>query len=88
MTEREQVAGETPDLKQELLARLKEVAPEAFADGKFNFEKLHELLGPVEDKLERFSFTWAGKRDAVAMLQVPTRATLTPDYANSINFEL
>lgn len=87
MTEREQVAGETPDLKQELLARLKEVAPEAFADGKFNFEKLHELLGPVEDKLERFSFTWAGKRDAVAMLQVPTRATLTPDYANSINFE-
>ena len=62
--------------------------PEAFSDGKLDVDALRELLGDkVEDGPERFSFTWAGKRDAMAMLQAPSSATLAPDPDKSINFD-
>lgn len=76
------------DLKTELLERLQDAAPEAFADGKLDVDKLKELLGEaVESQVERYEFNWAGKRDAIAMLQAPTRATLVPDRAASVRFD-
>jgi adenine-specific DNA-methyltransferase len=83
----ERLVPQSPDLREELLAGLRALAPEAFTEGELDLEKLRSLAGgDVGDKPERFSFTWSGKRDAVAMLQVPTGATLVPDYANSIDF--
>jgi adenine-specific DNA-methyltransferase len=91
MTDRlplEQIDCYTPDQRQELLIRLKASVPEAFSDGRFDVEALQILLGEkVEDGPERFTFTWAGKRDAMAMLQAPSSATLSPDPDNSINFD-
>ncbi|OOY05872.1 site-specific DNA-methyltransferase [Thioclava sp. F28-4] len=91
MTDRpelEQIDHETPDQRDELLSRLKTSVPEAFSDGKLDVEALQALLGDkVEDGPERFTFTWAGKRDAMAMLQAPSSATLAPDPDNSINFD-
>lgn len=84
----EQVAAQSPDMREELLDQLQAIAPEAFTEGKLDLDKLTQLTaGAVEDKPERFAFTWAGKRDAVAILQAPTRATLVPDPENSINFD-
>lgn len=84
----DRVPDQTPDFKEELIARLKEAAPEAFADGKLDCDQLKALVGDaVETGPERYSFTWAGKRDAIAMLQAPTRATLVPDGDNSVNFD-
>ncbi|WP_306119118.1 MULTISPECIES: site-specific DNA-methyltransferase [unclassified Roseitalea] len=84
----ERVASQSPDLRQELLAGLRVLAPEAFAEGKLDLERLRSLTGgDAEDKPERFSFTWSGRRAAVAMLQAPTRATLCPETAISLNFE-
>lgn len=91
MTERpeiEQIDHESPDQREELLNRLKASVPEAFSDGKLDVDALRVLLGDkVEDGPERFTFTWAGKRDAMAMLQAPSSATLSPDRDNSINFD-
>jgi adenine-specific DNA-methyltransferase len=85
--QRERVADMTPDLRAELLARLADATPEAFTDGKLDVEKLRALVGDaVETSPERYSFNWAGKRDALAMLQAPTRATLVPDRDASVNF--
>ncbi|MDV2968609.1 site-specific DNA-methyltransferase [Nitratireductor aquimarinus] len=82
------VDSETPNQREELIARLKASVPEAFSDGKLDVEALQTLLGDkVEDGPERFTFTWAGKRDAMAMLQAPSSATLAPDPENSINFD-
>ena len=65
-----------------------DAAPEAFAEGKLDFDTLKTLLGEaVETGPERFTFNWAGKRDAMAMLQAPTRATLIPDKNASVNFD-
>lgn len=84
----EKIDHATPDQRVELLNRLKASVPEAFSDGKFDVEALQAILG---DKAatgpERFTFTWAGKRDAMAMLQAPSAATLAPDPDNSINFD-
>lgn len=84
----ERIDNDTPDMRDELLNRLKAVVPEAFSDGMLDLKGLQSLLGDkVEDGPERFTFTWAGKRGAMAMLQAPSSATLTPDPDSSINFD-
>jgi adenine-specific DNA-methyltransferase len=84
----ERVADASPDFKAELLARLRDAAPEAFAEGKLDLDKLKSLVGDAaETSPERYSFSWAGKRDAIAMLQAPTRATLAPNRTASIDFD-
>jgi adenine-specific DNA-methyltransferase len=84
----QRVATESPNFQKELLQRLKHAAPEAFTDGKLDIEALRSLLGEtVETAPERFTFTWPGKRDAIAMLQAPTRATLVPDRVASVDFD-
>ena len=52
------------------------------------FPKLQELLGEnVGDGAERYRFAWTGKRDAIQLLQTPTRATLTPCREESVDFD-
>lgn len=83
--EPDRVADATPDMRETLLARLRDAVPEAFSDGKLNLNTLQTLVGDsVEATAERYGLTWPGKREAVAMLQAPTRATLAPDIRGTI----
>lgn len=78
----------TPDMKAELLARLRDVVPEVFTDGQIDIDRLQELAGDVVAAgPERYGLTWPGKRDAISMLQAPSRATLVPDQGESVNFD-
>jgi adenine-specific DNA-methyltransferase len=82
------IADATPDMKAELLARLKAVVPEAFQDGHLDLDRLAELASDVvADEPERYGLTWPGKREAIAMLQAPSRATLVADRDASVNFD-
>jgi len=84
----ERVESSSPNLRTELLTHLQRVAPEVFTEGKLDFERLRELAGDgLATGPERFSFTWAGKRDAIALLQSPTPATLVPVAGESVDFE-
>jgi len=84
----EHVAQTSADLTAETLAGLKDLLPQAFTEGKIDFAKLREALGDdVDDRPERYSFTWAGKRDAIRLLQTPSRATLVPAPEESVKFE-
>ena len=84
----ERIAAQSPDLRAELREQLRAIVPEAFAEGKLDAGKLKALLGENGDAgPERYSFSWAGKRDAIAMLQLPTRATLAPDRDHGVNFD-
>ena len=70
------------------LAQLRELFPEAFGEDGVDFEKLRALLGDdLDERPERYSFTWAGKRDAIRLLQVPSRATLAPARPDSVDFD-
>ena len=84
----EHVANHSPNMRDEMLAQLYAVVPEAFTEGQLDLDTLGQLAGKVAcSDSERFSFTWAGKRDAVAMLQLPTRASLIADRSASVNFD-
>ncbi len=84
----EAVASTSAALAEDQLARLREIFPECFTEGHVDFDKLRETLAEeIDSRPERYSFTWAGKRDAIRLLQTPSRATLIPCPKESVNFE-
>jgi adenine-specific DNA-methyltransferase len=91
MTDRpniEHVAATSGDLLEAQAAKLRNLFPEVFVEGKIDFDKLRATLGAsTESGPNRFHFTWAGKDDAVALLQTPSRGTLIPCPDESINFD-
>ena len=77
-----------PDFAAERLASLRQLVPEAFTEEKVDFDKLRAALGgDMDERPERYSFTWAGKRQAILELQKPTWGTLVPDRKDSVNFD-
>lgn len=84
----EPVERSSENFNAKRLEVLKEEFPEIWSEGKIDFTKLRETLGDfVDESPERYAFSWAGKRDAIQILQVPTMATLVPSIEESINFE-
>ncbi len=84
----EAVARASADFLAGQVTRLQELFPEAFTEGRVDWDKLRATLGDlVDDGPERYTFTWAGKRDAIRLLQTPTRATLVPCREESVDFD-
>ncbi|NLF16455.1 MAG: site-specific DNA-methyltransferase [Lentisphaerae bacterium] len=84
----EPVARETPVLATDRLKALLELFPEVACEGRVDVDKLRALLGEaVDDRPERYAFSWAGKRDAMRVLAEPSRATLIPDRDQSQDFD-
>ena len=80
--------GKSLDITNQKIEQLKEIIPEAFTEGKIDWEKLKAALGDdVEFKNERYVLNWAGKSDAFRVLQSPTTATLVPCEEESVNFD-
>jgi len=84
----ETMDGKSLDIKEEKLNYLKEILPEAFTEGKIDWEKLKATLGDdIEFKNERYVLNWAGKSDAFRVLQSPSTSTLVPDKKESVDFD-
>jgi adenine-specific DNA-methyltransferase len=84
---RTKVARKVPDISAGQFEKLRSLFPASVSEGKVDFEKLRQSLGDyVDGRPERYSFTWAGKRDANQVLQMPTRATVIPVKESSVNF--
>ena len=82
------VARLSADELAERVEELKELFPESLVEDKIDFDKLRETLGEeIDSRPERYSFTWAGKRDCIRLLQTPSRATLVPAKKESLSFE-
>ena len=80
--------GESLDIKQDRLQKLKELFPEVFTENQVDWEKLKAALGEdINFANERYVLNWAGKSDAFKILQQPTTATLKPISEESINFD-
>lgn len=78
--------SQTP-LKERLEA-LRNLIPEAFAEGKIDWEKLKAALGEeVNFSNERYVLNWAGKSDAFRIMQQPSAATLVPCKDESVSFD-
>jgi adenine-specific DNA-methyltransferase len=71
--------------QQEKLKALKEILPEAFAEGKIDWEKLKATFGEdINFSNERYVLNWAGKSDAFKVLQTPSTKTLIPCPEESV----
>ncbi len=85
---REHVTAASGDIVETQIARLQNLFPEVFVEGKIDFDKLRTTLGAAaESGPGRFHFSWAGKNDAVALLQTPSRGTLVPCPDQSVNVD-
>ena len=88
MPNRTPVARTSADPTVSRVDELRRLFPDAFADGKLDVDKLRAALGEsVAAGPERFTFSWAGRADAAAMLQTPCRGTLVPVPEQSVNFD-
>jgi adenine-specific DNA-methyltransferase len=82
------VTQTTLDPVAQLVDSLKSLAPHVFTEGKIDFAKLRVALGDrVDDSPERYLFTWAGKHDALRLVQQPSRGTLVPLPEASVHFD-
>jgi adenine-specific DNA-methyltransferase len=70
------------------IAQLKHVAPEAFEDGKINFETLRHNLGDwvqrEDSDLEYYGLFWPGKKDARKFAATPPEGTLEPVFGEGL----
>lgn len=74
--------------KEERLQALAQLIPEAFTEGKVDWEKLKAALGEdINFANERYVLNWAGKNDAFRIMQLPSSATLIPVREASVDFD-
>lgn len=86
--QRAHVALASGDIEEGQVGKLRILFPEVFVEGKIDFDKLRTTLGAAaESGPGRFNFSWAGKNDAIALLQTPTCGTLLPSPNESVDFE-
>jgi len=74
---------------EDRLRDLATLVPEAFADGKINWDTLRETLGEqLEDETqEHFGLSWPGKREARRLVAMPSKGTLLPQPGQGVDEE-
>ena len=76
------------DIVADNINKLKAIFPEAFTEGKVDFDVLKETLGEYrETREERYNFSWAGKSKARRLAQTPTTGTLRPCPEESVDWD-
>jgi len=70
------------------LTQLKLLLPEIFCEEQIDFQKFQQLFSEhITTEPERYMLNWAGKSEAYRILQAQTCKTLTPQPAESVNFD-
>ena len=76
------------DVIEENIQQLKALFPEAFTEGKVDFEVLKQLLGgAVDERDEKYGLNWHGKRQARQLALTPSTGTLRPCPEDSVDWD-
>ncbi|GAB0057108.1 hypothetical protein SIID45300_01429 [Candidatus Magnetaquicoccaceae bacterium FCR-1] len=79
---------QSADLVAENVERLKSLFPEAFTEGRIDFEVLKGLLGGhVDEREEKYGLDWHGKRQARRLALTPSTGTLRPCPEESVDWD-
>ncbi len=85
MTEQD---GASLDVVGENIQTLKTIFPDAFTEGKVNFEVLRQLLGDaVDEGEEKYGLNWYGKKKARQIALTPSTGTLRPCPEESVDWD-
>jgi len=93
MTEIEKLTAGHPDTQSaDIVAgnieALRALFPEAFTEGKIDFEVLKQCLGgAVDDREEKYGLNWHGKRRARQIALTPSTGTLLPCPEDSVDWD-
>ena len=75
------------DLEKLNVEKIKELFPNVVTEGKIDFDKLKIILGDqVDDRVEKYQFTWNGKSNTIKLAQSPSTGTLIPSKDDSKNW--
>ncbi|MBI4701315.1 MAG: site-specific DNA-methyltransferase [Deltaproteobacteria bacterium] len=78
----------SPDVVADNVEQLRALFPEAFAEGKIDFEVLKQLLGgAVDERDEKYGLSWHGKRRARQLALTPSTGTLRPCPEESLDWD-
>ena len=70
------------------LQALRALFPDAFTEGKVDFDVLRQLLGDaVDEGEEKYGLTWSGKRRARRLALTPSTGTLLPAPDDSVDWD-
>ena len=76
------------DVIAENVNHLKALFPEAFTEGKIDFDVLKQLLGgEVDEREEKYGLNWHGKRRARQLSLTPSTGTLRPCPEDSVDWD-
>ncbi len=76
------------DLEKLNVEKIKELFPNVVTEGKIDFDKLKIILGDqVDDRIEKYQFTWNGKSNTIKLAQSPSTGTLIPSKDDSKNWD-
>src|SRR5574344_760315 len=80
--------GESMNIVEDNIEKLKTIFPDVFTEDKIDFEKLQSVLGDyIEKEDERYNFTWNGKQKALRIAQTPSTGTLRPSKDDSKDWD-
>lgn len=81
-------ATQSADVVGENLEALRALYPEAWVEGKLDFETLKQLLGgAVDEREEKYGLNWHGKRRARQLALTPSTGTLRPAPDESVDWD-
>jgi len=84
----EKLDGKSKDIVKDNINKLKQLFPDVFTENGVDFDALKDTLGEyVDDKEERYQFTWHGKTKARRLAQTPSTGTLRPCKEESMNWD-
>lgn len=76
------------DVVAENIDALRSLFPEAFEEGKIDFEVLKQLLGgAIDERDEKYGLNWHGKRKARQIALTPSTGTLLPCPEESVDWD-
>jgi adenine-specific DNA-methyltransferase len=80
--------AQSADIVADNLSQLQSLFPEAFAEGKVQFDTLRQLLGGAVDEAdEKYGLNWHGKRRARQIALTPSTGTLRPCPDESVDWD-
>ena len=86
--DKDSAEAQSANLVQANLEQLQRLFPEAFTEGRFDFEVLRQLLGAaVDEREEKYGLNWHGKRRARQLALTPSTGTLRPCPEESVDWD-
>ena len=86
--DKDNAEAHSADVVQANTGRLQALFPDAFTEGRIDFEVLKSLLGAeVDEREEKYGLNWHGKRRARQLALTPSTGTLRPCPEESVDWD-